>query len=72
MMSDEDPVHLRKNSLKAAEKISSDDKVFEGTANHALMALIEHLGDIEPDSRAAWISVAAANDARRTGAKLHR
>jgi RNA polymerase sigma factor (sigma-70 family) len=71
-LSDEELVHYRKIALTAAKKISRDDQVFEGAANHALMALIEHLDDIEPDKWAPWISVAAANDARRTGAKLHR
>lgn len=71
-LSDEELVHFRKIALKAAEKISSDDQVFEGAANHALMELIEHLDDIDPEKRAAWVRVVAANDARRTGAKLHR
>lgn len=71
-LSDEELVYFRKIALKAAKTISSDDQVFEGAANHAVMALIENLDDIQPDKRAAWIMATAANDARRTGAKLHR
>jgi RNA polymerase sigma factor (sigma-70 family) len=71
-LSDDELMHFRKTALKAAQKISRDDQVFEGAANHAVMELIEHLDDIDPDKRAAWVRKVAANDARRTGAKLHR
>jgi RNA polymerase sigma factor (sigma-70 family) len=64
--------HFRKIAVDAARKVSRDDQVFQGAANHAVMELIEHLDDIDPDKRAGWVRRVAANDARRTGAKLHR
>ena len=71
-LSDEELVHFRKIALKAAKTISSDDQVFEGAANHAVMELIEGLDDIDPDKRDGWVRKVAANDARRIGKKLHR
>ena len=70
--SDAELEHFRKIAVEAARKVSADDQVYEGAANHALMALIRHVDDIDPDRRAAWVRKVAANDARRTGAKLHR
>ncbi|MSO87841.1 MAG: sigma-70 family RNA polymerase sigma factor [Acidimicrobiia bacterium] len=71
-LSDEELVYFRKIALKAAKTISSDDQVFEGAANHAVMELIEGLDDIDPDKRDGWVWKVAANDARRIGKKLHR
>lgn len=71
-LSDEELVRFREIAVKAAKRVSRDDQVFEGAANHALMELIEHYDDIDADRRDAWIRVVAVNDARRTGAKLHR
>jgi RNA polymerase sigma factor (sigma-70 family) len=63
---------LRDIALGAAKRVSVDDQVYEGAANHALMQLIEHLDEIDPERREAWVRKVAANDARRTGARLHR
>lgn len=71
-LSDAELARYRTIAVEAAKRISRDDQVFEGAANHALMELIEHLDDIDPDKRDGWVRVVAANDARRTGAKLHR
>jgi len=71
-LSDEEMARFRKVALAAAMRVSRDDQVYEGAANHALMELIEHLDDIDPARRDAWVRAVAANDARRTGAKLHR
>lgn len=46
-LSDEELVQFRKIALKAAEKISREDQVFEGAANQALTALIEELDNID-------------------------
>lgn len=71
-LSDEELVRFRTIAVEAAKRVSRDDQVFEGAANHAVMELIEHYDDIDPDKRDGWIRVVAVNDARRTGAKLHR
>lgn len=71
-LSEEELVLYRKIALLAAKRASDDRQVYEGAANHALMALIQNLQDIEPEKRRAWIRVVAANDARRTGKKMHR